>query len=82
MLPTGNLGFLDPEGVARTMPANSAPETHGNAVSVRTCGISKIEGSRLTWLVLILPLNLENVKEVGRRRVHLDQVLVWLGLGI
>jgi len=29
--PTGNLGFLEPDGVARTIPANSAPEIHGNA---------------------------------------------------
>ena len=36
-------------------------------------------GLLLTGLVLVFPLDLEDVEEVGRRCVHLDHVLVILG---
>ena len=38
--PTENLGLLELEGVAKTMPANSAPDTHGNAVC-RVSGVMR-----------------------------------------
>lgn len=34
---------------------------------------------KLTWLVLVLSLNLQDVEKVGRRGVHLDEVLVFFG---
>lgn len=33
----------------------------------------------LTWLVLVLSLNLQDIEKVGRRGVHLDEILVVFG---
>jgi hypothetical protein len=89
------LGFL---GAEMTVPANSAPATHGKAahqrgpfVSNSTIGFYKGDGrgtmeggvqKQRTWLVLVFALHLENVKEVGGRRVHPDEVLIVLGHGV
>jgi len=75
------------EGAARTMPANSKPAIQGKAGG---CGCEwggdfgkkgsgKKRGERVrTGLVLVFPLHLEDVEEVGSRGVDLDQVLVGL----
>lgn len=80
--PTENLGFAASDGVDRTMPANSAPETHGNAgeaVSLIKIGRGTLE---LTWLVLILALDLEDVEKVRGSSVDLDDIFVWFRPGI
>lgn len=35
-----------------------------------------------TWLVLVFPLDLQNVEEVGCCGVDLDEILVWCWLGV
>jgi hypothetical protein len=36
----------------------------------------------ITGLVLVFPLDLEDVKEVGTGGLDLDQVFIWLGYGV
>lgn len=82
--PTGNLGLDEFAGAASTTPANSAPATHGNAGKETSdlgtvAGILGPAGGSLTRLVLVFPLDLEDVEEVGCRGVHLDQVVARTG---
>lgn len=37
---------------------------------------------KLTRLVLVFALDLENVKEIGRSGVNLNQIFIWFGCGI
>lgn len=81
--PTGNLGFATPDGVDRTVPANSAPETHGNAGEVvSTRFVWEAGGLGHTRLVLVFALDLENVEEVGGGSVDLDDIFIWFRPGI
>ena len=81
--PTGNLGFLELAGVASTTPANSAPETQGKAARVSSWVIGRMFcGELLTRLVLIFALDLQDVKEVCRRGMNLDEILVRGRLGV
>lgn len=66
-----------------TTPANSAPATQGKAEH-KSAGHPGPDAclthapSTRTRLVLVFPLNLKYVEEVGGCRVDLDQVLIWL----
>lgn len=64
------------------MPANSAPAIHGKAENLKVSFFIQMKIGReeeLTWLVLVLSLNLQDIEKVGCRGVHLDEILVVFG---